>query len=70
MDMKILKIIGVLLIAFGAVDLIGSFADIDLWGKIGITLPDLLWKYSSYIEIGLGLLLFNLGSANKEESAE
>ncbi|MGJ8663972.1 MAG: hypothetical protein ACSHWU_09985 [Marinicella sp.] len=68
--MKILKIIGVLLIAFGAVDLIGSFADIDLWGKIGITLPDLLWKYSSYIEIGLGLLLFNLGSANKEESAE
>ncbi len=68
--MKILKIIGVLLIAFGAVDLIGSFADFDLWGKIGITLPDLLWKYSSYKEIGLGLLLFNLGSANKEESAE
>ncbi len=68
--MKALKIIGILLIVMGAVDLIGSYAGFDLWGTLGITLPDLLWKYSSYIEIGLGLLLFNIGSANKEETPE
>ncbi len=68
--MKALKIIGILLIVMGAVDLIGSYAGFDLWGRLGVTLPDLLWKYSSYIEIGLGLLLFNIGNANKEEPAE
>ncbi len=68
--MKALKIIGILLIVMGAVDLIGSYTGFDLWGRLGVTLPDLLWKYSSYIEIGLGLLLFNIGNANKEESAE
>ena len=65
--MKILKIIGVLLVVFGAVDLIGSFAGFDLWGTIGVTLPEIIWRYSSYIEIGVGMLLFSLGSANSEE---
>ncbi len=68
--MKILKVIGILLVVFGAVDLIGSFTGFDLWGKIGVTLPELLWKYSSYIEIGIGMLLFSVGSSNKEESAD
>jgi len=68
--MKILKIVGVLLVVFGAVDLIGSFTGFDLWGVIGVALPEFLWKYSSYIEIAIGLLLFNLGSTKKEESTE
>jgi len=65
--MKILKIIGVLLVVFGAVDLIGSFTGFDLWGTIGVNLPEIIWRYSSYIEIAAGMLLFSLGSANKEE---
>ncbi len=61
-----MKIIGILLILFGAVDLIGSYADFDLWGIIGIQLPDAIWQYSSYIELGLGFLLFNLGSSDED----
>ena len=57
-----MKIIGALLIIFGLVDLIGSYTEFDLWGTIGIVLPDLLWRYSSFIEIGLGYFLFNLAS--------
>ena len=63
-----MKIIGILLILFGAADLIGSYAGFDLWGMIGIKLPDLIWRFSSYIELGLGFLLFNLGSDDSEET--
>lgn len=59
--MSAIKIIGILLIVFGLVDLIGSYASFDLWGSIGIHLPDLLWKFSSYIEIAVGYGLMKLG---------
>jgi len=63
-----MKIIGIILIAFGLVDLIGSFADFDLWGGfIGVELPDLLWQYSAYLEMIAGYLLFNAGSSSDEE---
>lgn len=62
-----LKIVGVLLMAFGIVDLIGSFAEFDLWMEIGIELPDLIWRFSAYIEIALGYFLFKLGSGSKPE---
>lgn len=68
--MNVLKIIGVLLVLFGATDLIGSFAGFDLWGTLGVALPDLLWKYSAYLEIGAGALLFNLGSGKDEAETE
>lgn len=61
-----MKILGVLLILFGATDLIGSYMDFDLWGTIGIQLPDIVWQYSPYIEIILGIFLFNLGSSDEE----
>ena len=62
-----LKIIGVLLIVFGLVDLVGSFADFDLWMEIGVELPELLWRFSAYIEIALGYFLFKLGSGSSSE---
>ena len=49
-----LKVIGGLLVAFGAVDLVGSFAGFDLWGTLGIELPDMIWRFSAYIEIAAG----------------
>jgi hypothetical protein len=61
-----LKIIGILLMAFGATDLIGSYTGFDLWGTLGIRLPDAIWKYSSFIELGLGYALMKLGSSNDE----
>ena len=68
--MSAVKIIGILLIVFGLVDLIGSFVGFDLWGVIGIHLPDLLWKYSSYIEMIAGYGLMQLGSSDEGAESE
>ncbi|MCR9143290.1 MAG: hypothetical protein NXI24_13640 [bacterium] len=66
-----MKIAGILIIAFGLVDLIGSFVGFDLWGGfLGIDLPELVWKFSSYAELTIGYLLFKFGSAEPEESEE
>lgn len=54
-----MKIVGILMILFGIVDLIGSFAGFDLWGTIGIELPEVIWQYSAYIEIAIGYGIMN-----------
>jgi len=61
-----MKILGILLMIFGAVDLGGSYMDFDLWGTIGIQLPDMIWKFSSYIELGLGYFLMQMGSSDSD----
>lgn len=67
---KKMKIIGLILIAFGLVDLIGSYASFDLWGGfLGVELPDIVWQYSSFVEIGLGYFLFNIGKRGGQEEA-
>ncbi len=68
--MSAVKIIGAIIFLFGVVDIGGSYMDFDLWGKIGIQLPEILWKYSSYIELALGAFLFSMGSSDEEESEE
>jgi hypothetical protein len=66
-----MKIIGIILIIFGLVDLVGSYMEFDLWGEfLGVQLPDIIWSYSSFIEIIIGYLLFNLGSKGPEEAME
>ncbi len=63
-----MKIIGVIIIAIGLVDLVGSYAGFDLWGGfLGVNLPDILWKFSAYIELIVGYLIFNLGSKSGSE---
>ncbi|MCJ8299800.1 MAG: hypothetical protein MJK13_12835 [Pseudomonadales bacterium] len=63
-----MKILGIIIIAFGLVDLIGSYMEFDLWGGfIGVQLPDLLWQYSSYIEIAIGYLVMKFAPAKSEE---
>ena len=61
-----MKIIGILLIAMGLVDLFGSYADFDLWGTIGIELPEIIWRFSAYIELLAGYFLFQAGSGSDE----
>lgn len=51
---------GILLVALGAVDLMGSYIGFDIWGTMGIVLPEFVWKYSSNIEVALALLLINV----------
>jgi len=66
-----MKIAGIILIAIGLIDLVGSYAGFDLWGGfLGVQLPELLWKFSSYIEIIAGYLLFNIGSKTEEVAEE
>jgi len=65
--MNALKIIGILLIVFGLVDFIGPHLDFHLWSKVGIQLPELIWKYSPYIAIASGYGLFKLGSSAGSE---
>jgi hypothetical protein len=56
------KIVGGLFIAFGVVDLLGSFLGWDVWGGwFGLELPELLWRFSAWIEIGIGLLILRFG---------
>ena len=63
-----MKIVGILIILFGVVDLVGSFAGFDLWGTLGIQLPEMIWKYSSYIEIAIGYGVMSFFSSDEEES--
>lgn len=65
-----MKIAGIILIVIGLVDLIGSYAGFDLWGTMGIQLPDVLWKFSSYIEIVAGYMLFKAGSGGDAPEGE
>lgn len=61
-------VIGGLLILFGLIDLIGSFTGLDVWGEwIGIDLPDIIWRFSAWIEIGIGWLLIKFASGSAQE---
>lgn len=65
-----MKILGIIIIAFGLVDLIGSYTGFDLWGGfIGVDLPEVLWNYSSYIEMALGYFVMSIGSDDTEGEA-
>ena len=68
--MKIaLIIIGGILALFGLADLVGSFMEIDLWGGVlGIQLPDIVWRFSAYIEMLVGYLLFQAGISAPEDN--
>lgn len=66
-----MKIAGILIIVIGLIDLIGSYAGFDLWtGFLGLELPELLWKYSPYIEMGIGYFLFNFASKSDESEED
>ena len=72
----VLMAIGGLIVAFGLVDFVGSFLHFDLWGRLGLRLPETLWRFSAYIELAIGLAAFRIGksmsgshAAAAEESA-
>lgn len=67
---KVLMAIGAVLVIIGLVDLIGSFAEFDLWGELGVQLPEVIWRFSAYIEIGVGYLLFKLGSGGESKDSK
>lgn len=54
-----MKLIGIVFVIIGLVDVIGAFTGFDLWrGFIGWeTMPDILWSISAYIELAIGFAL-------------
>ncbi len=65
-----MAIIGIVLIIFGIVDLVGSFAGFDVWGDwIGVNLPEVIWRFTAWIEIGLGWVLMKSGSGEAVQEA-
>ena len=65
-----MKYLGYLILGFALVDFFGSFAGFDLWGSMGIALPEEIWRFSAYLEGALGVFLINLGSKDEEYVAE
>ncbi|MCR9243683.1 MAG: hypothetical protein NXI31_01540 [bacterium] len=66
-----LVIIGVVVFAFGVIDLVGSFAGLDVWGEwIQVDLPEAIWSFTAYIELGLGALLFKVGMNMRQPKNE
>ena len=64
-------IVGGILCLFGLADLVSSFMEIDLWGGVlGIQLPEIIWKFSAYIEMLVGYLLFQAGISAAEDATE
>jgi len=61
------KAIGALLVLWGIADLVMGLQGTDLWGKIGITLPDIIWSYSHYIAIIAGAAVFSMGGSDDSE---
>jgi tetratricopeptide (TPR) repeat protein len=50
--------LGVFFLIFGLVDIIGSHNGYDLWADLGFDLPEVIWFFTGYIEIGLAMLFF------------
>lgn len=56
-----MKVLGILMMLFGGIDLAGSYLDFDLWGGfLRINLPEFLWLYSAYIELLIGYLMIQI----------
>ena len=55
-----MKILAFIIIAFGLADVGLSWVGIDVWGTMGVTLPDVIWSYSGFIEMAIGYGLLKL----------
>jgi len=66
----IFKIIGGILVLIGIVDFAGSYMEFNLWGTLGVPLPDFVWQYSHWIAGGLGLAIYGIGEATDDDGEE
>ena len=61
-----LKAIGALVFLWGLADLVLSWMGTDLWGSVGIQLPDLIWQFSHYVAMGIGFAIFSMGGSGDD----
>lgn len=61
-----MKILGIIILIFGVIDLLGRFLAYDLWHMLfGINLVPILLLLGSFVEIalGAGILLYTSGNS-------
>ena len=62
-----MKIVGIILIVWGFADLGLSWAGTDLYWKIGIELPDVIYPFTHWIAMGIGYAIYRIGKPSDEE---
>ena len=64
-----MKLLGIALIVFGLIDMVGSWAGLDVWHAwLGVELEGSLYMFSCWAEVGVGYFLYNLGGDGDEDS--
>ena len=62
-----MKIIGTVLIIWGVADMGLSWLGTDLYWEIGIELSRGIYPFTHWIAMGVGFVIYSIGSANEEE---
>jgi hypothetical protein len=64
---SVIKLVGAIFIGWGLLDYGLDKGGIDLYGELGITLPQLIWIFSAWISEGIGIFLYATGvNLNKD----
>ena len=59
-----MKIVGIILIAWGVADIGLSFMGTDLYGEIGIQVPLVIYPYTPYIAMVIGFSIMSIGKSS------
>ena len=62
-----MKIVGIILIVWGFVDLGLSWAGTDLYWEIGIELSEVIYPFTHWIAMGIGYAIYWIGKPSDEE---
>ncbi|MBI15844.1 MAG: hypothetical protein CL782_06355 [Chloroflexi bacterium] len=60
-----MKIIGILFVLWGIADFGLSWAGVDLYNEIGITVSDELWPFTHWIAGGIGAAIYAIGKSRE-----
>jgi hypothetical protein len=59
-----MKIVGIILIAWGVADIGLSFMGTDLYGEIGIQVPLVIYSYTPFIAMVIGFSIMSIGKSS------
>lgn len=59
-----MKIVGIILIVWGVADIGLSWMGTDLYGEIGIQLPDVIYPFTPFIAMVIGYSIMSIGKSS------